>query len=161
MTFTLTSTSIAEGEMLPQTQVLNGMGQTGNNLSPALAWSGAPDGTKSYAITMYDPDAPTGSGWWHWLAINIPADVTALPEGASLSNMPAGSRETRTDFGKPGYGGAAPPPNVTHHYIVTVHALGIETIDLDADSSGAMVGFMINANKLASSSITAIYSHKG
>jgi len=161
MPFTITSASFADGAMMPHAQLYCGMGQTGANLSPALSWTGAPDGTRSFAITAYDPDAPTGSGWWHWLAINIPATVTSLPEGASLSAMPAGTLETRTDFGTPGYGGAAPPPNQTHRYIFTAHALKVEKIDLPADASGAMVGFMINANALATASITARFHHPG
>ena len=101
MTFTLTSNDISDGGVLPDAQV-----QAKGNVSPHLKWSGAPEGTKSYAVTCYDPDAPTGSGFWHWTVANIPAEVTELPAGGP---MPAGAVEGRTDFGEPGYGGAAPP----------------------------------------------------
>lgn len=103
MAFTLTSNDLRDGDKMPETQVFNGMGYNGDNLSPHLAWSGAPAGTKSFVITVYDPDAPTGSGWWHWGVANIPADVTELPQGAGSGKggLPAGAVQTRTDFGKP------------------------------------------------------------
>ena len=90
-------------------QVYNGFGCTGKNLSPQLSWDKAPSGTKSFAITAYDPDAPTGSGWWHWIAFNIPASVNSLDSGASGNSMPAGTVESRTDYGSTGFGGACPP----------------------------------------------------
>jgi Raf kinase inhibitor-like YbhB/YbcL family protein len=140
-----------------QSQIFNGFGCTGGNTSPQLAWSGAPAGTKSFALTMYDPDAPTGSGWWHWIVVNMPATTTKLDAGASGKNMPAGAQELRTDFGKPGYGGPCPPPGAPHRYIFTIYALNVEKLDLDAQSSGAMAGFMINQNKLAKAAFTATY----
>ena len=116
---TLTSPDFADGATLPQAQVFNAMGCTGGNTSPALEWSGAPEGTKSFLLTAYDPDAPTGSGWWHWTVANIPGDVTGLPAGASPAALPEGAVEGRTDFGAPGFGGAwftagafvSPPPS--------------------------------------------------
>ncbi|GBQ63776.1 kinase inhibitor phospholipid-binding protein [Ameyamaea chiangmaiensis NBRC 103196] len=161
MTFTLTSPAFADGGTLPHAQLFNGMGQTGENRSPALRWTGAPAGTKSFALTVYDPDAPTGSGWWHWIVVNLPATTNGLTEGASPGALPEGALETRTDFGAPGYGGAAPPPGAPHRYIFTVHALGIDHLDLSPDASGAMAGFLINANRLASASLTALYGHGG
>jgi hypothetical protein len=139
-------------------QVANTFGCSGGNVSPQLSWIGAPAGTKSFAITIYDPDAPTGSGWWHWVAVNIPASVTQLASGASPGKMPAGTIETRTDFGKPGYGGPCPPPgDKAHRYIFTVYALKVDKLDLDAQASGAMAGFMIRSNSLGSATFTVTF----
>ena len=158
MAFRLTSKDLKEGERLPEAQVFNGMGYSGGNRSPHLAWEGAPEGTKSFVITCYDPDAPTGSGWWHWVVVNIPASVHELPADAgSGKGLPSGALQTRTDFGKPGYGGAAPPPGRTHHYIFTIHALKTEKIEVDPDSSAAMIGFMTNMNSLGKATLTATY----
>jgi len=157
--FQLSSSDLKPGGRLPEAQVLNGMGYSGGNKSPHLAWSNPPEGTKSFVVTAYDPDAPTGSGWWHWLVINIPASATELPAGigADGKGLPAGALQTRTDFGQPGYGGAAPPPGKPHRYIFTVYALKVPKLDLNADSSAAMVGFMANMNSLGKASITAMY----
>jgi len=158
MSFQVWSKDIEHGGKLAAAQVFNGMGHSGENRSPHLAWSGAPPGTKSFAVTAYDPDAPTGSGWWHWIVLNIPASTHELPSGASGDGrLPAGTLETRTDYGQPGYGGAAPPPGPSHRYIFTVHALDVEKIDLPADASGAMAGFMINAHRLGQTSLTGLY----
>ncbi|KXV73930.1 kinase inhibitor [Acetobacter malorum] len=160
MAFVLTSPAFTDGATLPQAQVYNGMGQTGQNLSPALEWKNAPEGTKSFVVTTYDPDAPTGSGWWHWVVANIPASVTALPEGAGSGKggLPEGAVQVRTDFGAPGYGGAAPPPGPAHRYIFSVYALDVPKLDIAPDASPAMVGFMVHHHKLASASLTALYS---
>ena len=117
MAFTVTSTSFKDGDYLGNDFVLSqdyGFGCNGLNKSPQLKWSGAPEGTKSFAVTCFDPDAPTGSGFWHWLVVNIPPDVTELALGAGSpgGKMPAGSLQTRTDFGKPGWGGPCSPPGV-------------------------------------------------
>ncbi|MFT8644099.1 kinase inhibitor [Gluconacetobacter sp.] len=159
MTFTLTSRAFKDGERLPDAQVFDGMGYRGGNISPPLAWSGAPEGTRSFAITMYDPDAPTGSGWWHWVAVNIPATVTALAAGAGSgdADLPEGAFMTRTDFGGNVYGGAAPPPGPAHRYIFTVHALDTETLSVPSDASGAMVGFFLHSHSLGSASLTALF----
>ena len=157
---TLTSADIKEGATIASEQVFNGFGCTGGNVSPALSWSGAPSGTKSLAVSIYDPDAPTGSGWWHWTLFNIPANVTGIKEGASLKpdQLPAGSVEGRTDFGKPGYGGACPPVgDKPHRYILTVFALKTAKIDLTSDASGALVGYYLNQNTIAKTSLTAKY----
>ena len=130
------------------------------NRSPALAWSNAPAGTKSFAVTMYDPDAPTGSGWWHWVVFNIPANVTSLPTGAgdpAANLLPAGAVQSATDFGAYGYGGPCPPPGKPHRYIFSVFALKVDKLPLDTRASGAMVGFNLNANALAKASLTAKY----
>lgn len=157
--FRLSSTSIAEGDRLSSSQVFNGFGCEGANLSPQLSWSGAPEGTKSFAITAYDPDAPTGSGWWHWNVVNIPASVNAIGPGASGNDgMPSGAVEIVNDYGAAGFGGACPPPGEAHRYIFTVHALATERLELPERPSNALVGFMIGANTIQSARITAIYN---
>ncbi|MBM3568079.1 MAG: YbhB/YbcL family Raf kinase inhibitor-like protein [Alphaproteobacteria bacterium] len=153
------TTTFKPNGMLDIAQVFKGFGCEGGNRSPALSWSGAPAATKSFAVTAYDPDAPTGSGWWHWLVINIPASVTALAENAgSGAGLPAGAVQTRTDFGAAGYGGPCPPKgHGTHRYIFTVHALSAEKIEVPAEASAALVGYMLNANILAKASVTGEY----
>ncbi|MBF0665390.1 MAG: YbhB/YbcL family Raf kinase inhibitor-like protein [Brevundimonas sp.] len=154
MTFSVTSNDISDGGTLPDAQV-----QAKGNASPHLKWSGAPAGTKSYAVTCYDPDAPTGSGFWHWTVANIPADVSELPAGGPV---PAGAVEGRTDFGEPGYGGAAPPPgHGPHRYIFTVFAVDTDRLDVTPDNSGAVFGFNLHFHTLAKASITATYENKG
>ena len=158
MAFTLTSNDFQDGQALPQAQVFAGMGQSGGNQSPHLAWSGEPAGTRSFVVTCFDLDAPTGSGWWHWVVANLPATVRELPRDAgSGKGLPTGAVQCRTDFGKPGYGGAAPPPGPAHRYQFTVHALKVERIDVDGEASGAMVGFHVHFNSLGSARITATY----
>jgi len=162
--FTLTSPDVHEGRSLASAQVFNGMGCTGSNTSPALEWHGAPATTKSYAITVYDPDAPTGSGWWHWVVYNIPASTTELPEGAGgadAKGLPSGAVQGRTDFGAAGFGGACPPAgDKPHRYIFTVYALKTDKIEAPADGTAALIGFMINANKLDKASFEAKYGRK-
>lgn len=160
---TLTSPDLKQGGTVPQKFVFNGMGCTGENVSPALEWSNAPADAKSFAVTVYDPDAPTGSGWWHWVVYNIPADAHALPEGAGSgkAELPAGAMQGRTDFGAPGYGGPCPPPgDKPHHYVFTVYALKTDKIEVPADATAAMVGFNLHANELASAKLTATYGRK-
>ena len=162
--FTLSSPTIKPGSTLTEAQVFSGFGCTGKNISPALQWAGAPKGTQSFAVTVYDPDAPTGSGWWHWVVFNIPASATGLPEGAGTADgkgLPAGSAQGRTDFGAPGFGGACPPPgDKPHRYIFTVYALKVPALDIPPDGTAALVGYMINANKLGSGTFTAKYGRK-
>lgn len=158
--FTLSSPDLEEGGTLPEAQVLNGFGCEGPNVSPALSWQNAPEGTESFAVTVYDPDAPTGSGWWHWVVFDIPADVMGLAVGAGSEGgtVPEGSVQSRTDFGTPGYGGACPPAgDAPHRYVFTVYALGTESLGLDTEASGAMVGYSLNANALDQDSITVSY----
>ena len=154
MTFTLTSNDITDGGVLPDAQV-----QAKGNASPHLKWSGAPEGTKSYAVTCYDPDAPTGSGFWHWTVANIPANVSELPAGGPV---PTGAVEGRTDFGAPGFGGAAPPPgHGPHRYIFTVFAVDTDKLDVTPDNSGAVFGFNLHFHTLAKATITATYENTG
>jgi Raf kinase inhibitor-like YbhB/YbcL family protein len=151
--FVVSSKDIDPAGALPQTFVYQGFGCSGDNRSPELHWRGAPAATQSFALTVYDPDAPTGSGWWHWVVVNLPADTQSLPQGAgdtAGTGLPEGALQIRTDFGAPGYGGPCPPPGDTpHRYIVTVYALKVPHLDLNADVSAAMAGFMIKANAIA------------
>ncbi|MBS0969578.1 kinase inhibitor [Chimaeribacter arupi] len=160
MAFTLRSNDLKDGDKMPQQQVFNGMGYSGENLSPHLAWDGVPEGTKSFAITVYDPDAPTGSGWWHWGVANIPADVRELATGAGSGKggLPEGAAQTRTDFGKAGYGGAAPPKTETHRYQFTVHALDVDHLEVDENTSGAMLGFNLHHHSLGKASLTVTFN---
>ncbi len=140
--------------------VYNGMGCSGQNISPALQWYNPPAGTRSYAVTAYDPDAPTGSGWWHWVMYNIPAGTTGLPAGAGNGrNAPRGSAQGQTDFGTKGYGGPCPPVgDRPHHYQFTVFALKVDRLDLPGNATAAMVGFNLNANKLGTARVNALYA---
>jgi Raf kinase inhibitor-like YbhB/YbcL family protein len=158
---TLTSMDIAEGQSIATQQILNGFGCTGGNQSPELKWTGAPAATKSFALTVYDPDAPTGSGWWHWVVVDIPATMTELPKGWGKSGtVQAGgsARQTRTDFGAPGYGGPCPPMgDKAHRYVFSVYALDIPKMEVPDDASGALVGFNIGAHTIAKGTLTAQY----
>ncbi|MDH0127110.1 YbhB/YbcL family Raf kinase inhibitor-like protein [Brucella intermedia GD04153] len=151
-----TVSSPGANRLLSETHFANGFGCAGDNLSPQISWKNAPKGTKSFAVSMYDPDAPTGSGWWHWVAINIPASISELPEGAgsNMDKMPAGSMMTGTDVCQSAYFGACPPKGETHRYVITVKALSVEKLDLPTDASGALAGFMTNASKLGEATIT-------
>jgi len=146
---------------MAEEQVFNGFGCQGKNISPALEWSGAPPGTKSFAVTVYDPDAPTGSGWWHWVVFNMPANTKGLAKNAGdpkVNLAPQGSVQSRTDFGKTGYGGPCPPPGKPHRYQFTVFALKTDKLQLDENSPAAMVGFYLNQNVIQKTMITAKYS---
>lgn len=154
--FTLSSRDVAG--QLSSEQVFNSFGCTGRNISPQLAWKNAPAGTKSFAITVYDPDAPTGSGWWHWVVFNIPKNVDQLKTGASGKAMPAGSIESETSYGSRGFGGACPPKgDKPHRYIFTAYALDIEKIEQSADARPELIGFFLNSHALARASIMAYY----
>jgi Raf kinase inhibitor-like YbhB/YbcL family protein len=152
----LKSGDVKSGSKIGNDFVYQGMGCTGKNLSPELHWSGAPKDTKSFAITVYDPKAPTGSGWWHWVLIDIPASTTSLKQGWKASEAGFG-REMITDFGSPGYGGPCPPPGPRHPYIFTVHALKTEKLDLPDGATHAFARFLIEANTLKKASFTAYY----
>jgi Raf kinase inhibitor-like YbhB/YbcL family protein len=152
-TFTLKSSDI--GGQATQKQFFNGMGCTGQNISPQLSWENAPEGTAYFAVTMYDKDAPTGSGFWHWVIFNIPAAVTELKSGTgeiAKKLAPKEAIQSVTDFGKPGYSGPCPPAGGPHEYLITVYALKSK-IELDKNASPAMVGFYLNNNMLGKASL--------
>lgn len=157
---TITSTDIDHGAFMSKKHEADLFGGDGDNISPHLAWSGAPEGTKAYAVFCYDPDAPTGSGFWHWQLINIPADVTELATDAGSSdstNIPAGSFQKTNDYGTVGFGGACPPEgHIAHRYQFTVYALS-DKLDIPEEASSAVAGFMVNAHALASVTLEALY----
>lgn len=159
--FTLTSPDIADGSTIAQSFEFDGFGCSGRNQSPVLRWSGAPEGTKGFAVNVYDPDAPTGSGFWHWYVIDLPVSVSELPANAGAkggAHLPAGARQIRNDYGQYAWGGMCPPPgDKPHRYIFTVHALSVERIDVPDDAPAALAGFMVNAHTLAKASFTATY----
>jgi hypothetical protein len=159
--FTLKSPEIKSGSMIAQKFEANVFGCSGENKSPALHWSGAPKDTKSFAVTVYDPDAPTGSGWWHWSVVNIPANVTDLKAdagNASNANLPSGAKQVRIDYGVAAWGGLCPPPgDRPHRYIFTVYALKTDKLDLPENATAALAGFMIHANEIGQASFTARY----
>jgi Raf kinase inhibitor-like YbhB/YbcL family protein len=159
--FTLTSPDIKANGMIDRKFEFKGFGCDGENKSPALKWSGAPKDTRSFAVNVYDPDAPTGSGWWHWYVVNLPADTTELKADAGAvggANLPKGAAQVKTDFGAAGFGGVCPPQgDKPHRYIFTVHALKTDKLDIPADASAALAGFMVNANTIAKASFTAKY----
>ncbi len=144
-----------EGQ-LSMNEVFDGFGCTGKNISPELHWNGVPKAAKSLALTVYDPDAPTGSGWWHWLVFNIDVSTQGFSKGIDLSN--SGAVQSMTDFGTTGFGGACPPKgDKAHRYIFTIHALDVEKLDLKADANPALVGYYINAHTISKASLIAYY----
>jgi len=157
--FTLKSDQI--GGQLTIDQVFSGFGCTGKNISPALKWTHAPAAAKSFAVTVYDPDAPTGSGWWHWLIFNIPASATELKTDAgdpAKKLAPVGSVQSMTDYGKPGFGGVCPPAgDKPPRYIFTVFALDVPKLDLDEKAGAALVGYMLNGHAVAKASLISYY----
>jgi Raf kinase inhibitor-like YbhB/YbcL family protein len=157
----LTSDDISEGGRLRDAHLADTMGMTGENLSPQLRWSGEPAETESFAVTCFDPDAPTGSGFWHWVVFDIPAPVHELPRGAgsrSVNGLPEGAKHARNDAGITAYMGAAPPSgHGEHRYVFAVHALGIPTLGLDETASPAYVGFTLTFNTVARGLLTAVY----
>jgi Raf kinase inhibitor-like YbhB/YbcL family protein len=155
----ITSESFADGDKIPMENVFTHCG--GKNTSPQLSWSGAPEGTKSYAITCFDPDAPTGSGYWHWLAFNIPASVTSLRAGEGTSESPAGGTGGYSDFGMKSYGGPCPPPgHGDHRYIFTVYALDVDKVGgASGGTTGATLVFSMRGHVLATGSITGRFGH--
>ncbi len=163
-TFAVSSSDITEGGTLPTPQVSGIFGAGGEDRSPQLAWSGFPEGTKSFAVTCYDPDAPTLSGFWHWAVFNIPASVTELPAGAGSpgsSSMPGGAVTLRNDAGLAQFLGAAPPAgHGPHRYQFVVHALGTEHLDVDPSATAAFLMFNLMGQTLARGSITAVYEQK-
>jgi Raf kinase inhibitor-like YbhB/YbcL family protein len=158
-TFTLSSTDL--GGQATKTQEFNGFGCEGENKSPQLSWQNAPEGTKSFAITMYDPDAPTGSGWWHWVVFDIPANVYELLTNSGnikLNLAPKEAIQSITDYGIKGFGGPCPPEgHGLHKYEITVHALKTDRLGLDENANAAVVGFYLWNNTLAKASIVSYY----
>ena len=158
----LTLKSSDLGGQLTKAQEFSAFGCNGQNISPELHWSHAPKGTKSFAITIYDPDAPTGSGWWHWQVVNIPATVTSISTDASAKHaLPKGAVEITNDYGTVGFGGACPPVgDKPHTYIVTVHALDVETLPVEVGTNAPIVGYQINAHTIEKASLVSYYGRE-
>ena len=162
--FRLTSPDIKPNGTIQMEQVFNSFGCTGKNISPALAWSGAPAGTMSFALLVHDPDAPTGgAGWWHWLAVNIPATATGLAKDAGKadgSNLPAGAVHVNTDFGGPGWGGPCPPVgDKPHRYNFTLYALKTERLDMSGVTA-SLAGYMVNGNAIGKATLSGKFGRK-
>ena len=159
--FTLNSPDFSAGQPIPKTFVYNSSGCTGKNISPALNWSGAPAGTKSFVLTVYDPDAPTGSGWWHWVVADIPASTHHLARGAGAADsksLPGPAIQLRNDFGVRAYGGPCPPKgDAPHHYQIKVYALDVPRLHLTAQDSPAKLGFMVHQHRLGMAELVGRY----
>ncbi|QIS20223.1 YbhB/YbcL family Raf kinase inhibitor-like protein [Nocardia terpenica] len=159
-TFALTSEDVTDGQPFGNDQVSGVFGAGGKDISPQLSWSGFPAGTKSFAVTVYDPDAPTASGFWHWAVADIPAAVTSLPRGAGSEGgaLPAGAITLRNDGGFAGFVGAAPPAGHGHHrYIITVHAVDVDSLGIDANATPAFLGFNLFSHAIGRAQIVATY----
>lgn len=157
--FVVTSDDAKNG-WFTQEQVYNGFGCNGGNVSPHIVWRGVPKGAKSLLVSIHDPDAPTGGlGWTHWVVANIPPTATELPKGASrdTGRLPPGAVQTDTDFGSAGYGGPCPPPGPAHRYVITVDALKVGKLPVDAHSTPALVGFLAHGQSLGKASLTVRY----
>jgi Raf kinase inhibitor-like YbhB/YbcL family protein len=156
-TFQVTSADVRDGEQLPDAQVFEG-----GNTSPQLSWSGFPAETRSFVVTCFDPDAPTPSGFWHWVAVNLPAGTTSLDTGAGASDatLPGDAFHVRSDYGTRAFGGAAPPKgDHPHRYYFVVHAVDVDKLDVDSDASPAVVSFNLAFHTLARAILTPVYQH--
>ncbi len=165
LTFTAGSTDTPAGKTIANKYVFKGFGCEGDNVSPSVAWKNPPKDTKSFAVFVHDPDAPTGgAGFWHWLVVDIPATATGLVQDAGAadgSKLPAGARQINSDFGSPSYGGPCPPVgDKPHHYNFTVYALKVEKLELPANATASLTGYMVNANALGKAKFTARYGRK-
>ena len=162
--FMLSSPDVQPDGEIDSSFEYDGQGCNGDNRSPQLRWHNPPPNTRSFAISVHDPDAPTGSGWWHWRVVNIPADTTELAANAGAeggANLPAGSQHIRNDFGYYGWGGMCPPQgSIAHRYTFTVHALDVETLDLPDDATPAMAGFMINQHEISQAGFMVTYARE-
>lgn len=155
--FSLESSDLSGGSF-STAQIFNGFGCMGQNMSPELHWSNVPFGTKSFVLTVFDPDAPTGSGFWHWTVFDIPATTKSLPANAAAGSLPAGAVQGYVDFGRPGYGGPCPPDGDTpHHYVFKLTALGVDHLGLTASAPAALVTFAARAATLGTATFTATY----
>jgi hypothetical protein len=161
--FAVTSEDVAEGQQMSNKQVANVFGMSGENVSPQLSWSGFPAETKSFAVTCYDPDAPTGSGFWHWVVIDLPASVTSLPAGAGAegdAGLPPGAFHVRNDYGMKSFGGAAPPQgDPPHRYVFAVHAVDSDKLGVDSDVTPAVAGFNLTFHTIGRGLLIPVYSH--
>ncbi len=156
--FTITSNSFKNGETLPNAHVYNHFGCTGGDISPQLKWQGAPKDTKSFALIAHDPDAPRPEGWYHWIVINIPANINSLKEGQQI-NYPM--IQMKNDFGRLKYGGACPPKgHGVHHYNFTIYALDIAALLPSPNTTPVSMARQIKNKAIGSATITAVYERK-
>ena len=160
--FTVTSEDVADGQLLSDNHVYNSFGMSGQNISPQLSWSGFPAATQSFAVTIFDPDAPTGSGFWHWLVIDIPASVTSLSSGAGSGDLslPEGAFHVRNDYMTKDFGGAAPPQgDPPHRYVIAVHAVDTERLGIDSEVSPAVAGFNLRFHTIGRGLLIPVYGY--
>jgi Raf kinase inhibitor-like YbhB/YbcL family protein len=160
--FSVASEDVVHGVLMSDKQVYNSFGMSGENISPQLSWSGFPSETKSFAVTCYDPDAPTGSGFWHWLVIDIPASVTSLAAGSGAGDqaLPEGAFHVRNDYGTKNFGGAAPPQgDEPHRYVFAVHAVDVEKLGIDSDATPAVAGFNLRFRTIARGLLIPVYGY--